>query len=235
MIKFFRKIRYDFMEKNETGKYLKYAIGEIILVVIGILIALSINNWNDERKETNSKKNIIVSLISDLEKDIESFKKNAIRNTKAIDYCNSFLKTGQIDSSLVFVNTIDSKYIFYPNNSKYKSIVSTNKIEILDDSTIDKLTSYYEYDYSRLKSWVLDNEHGSKKIEEFVVEKLPKLPQSEIDKKFNEGVSKILTTDEVYNLLSRRLDYRNSLNELMKITQKNAEKLVIELKKITKG
>lgn len=223
------------MEKNETGKYLKYAIGEIILVVIGILIALSINNWNDERKETNSKKNIIVSLISDLEKDIESFKKNAIRNTKAIDYCNSFLKTGQIDSSLVFVNTIDSKYIFYPNNSKYKSIVSTNKIEILDDSTIDKLTSYYEYDYSRLKSWVLDNEHGSKKIEEFVVEKLPKLPQSEIDKKFNEGVSKILTTDEVYNLLSRRLDYRNSLNELMKITQKNAEKLVIELKKITKG
>ena len=83
------------MEKNETGKYLKYAIGEIILVVIGILIALSINNWNDERKETNSKKNIIVSLISDLEKDIESFKKNAIRNTKAIDYCNSFLKTGK--------------------------------------------------------------------------------------------------------------------------------------------
>jgi len=44
MIKFFRKIRYDLMEKNKAGKYLKYAIGEIVLVVIGILIALSINN-----------------------------------------------------------------------------------------------------------------------------------------------------------------------------------------------
>jgi len=54
MIKFFRKIRYDLMEKNKTGKYLKYAIGEIVLVVIGILIALQINNWNEERK-TNSK------------------------------------------------------------------------------------------------------------------------------------------------------------------------------------
>ena len=49
MINFFRKIRYNLMEKNKTGKYLKYAIGEILLVVIGILIALQINTWNEER------------------------------------------------------------------------------------------------------------------------------------------------------------------------------------------
>jgi len=49
MIKFFRKIRYDLMEKNKTKRYFKYAIGEIVLVVIGILIALSINNWNENR------------------------------------------------------------------------------------------------------------------------------------------------------------------------------------------
>ena len=52
MIKFFRKIRYDLMEKNKTGKYIKYAIGEIILVVIGILIALSVNNWNKIRSNS---------------------------------------------------------------------------------------------------------------------------------------------------------------------------------------
>ncbi|MFT6699485.1 MAG: hypothetical protein ACJAVD_000984, partial [Porticoccaceae bacterium] len=51
MIKFFRKIRYDLMEKNKTGKYLKYAIGEILLVVIGILFALQINNWNNNKNE----------------------------------------------------------------------------------------------------------------------------------------------------------------------------------------
>ena len=50
MIKFFRKIRYNLMEQNKTGKYFKYAIGEIVLVVIGILIALSINNWNRNEK-----------------------------------------------------------------------------------------------------------------------------------------------------------------------------------------
>jgi hypothetical protein len=47
--KVFRTIRKDLMEKNKTGKYFKYAIGEIVLVVIGILIALSINNWNQSR------------------------------------------------------------------------------------------------------------------------------------------------------------------------------------------
>lgn len=50
MIKFFRKIRQNLLMENKNWKYLKYAFGEIILVVIGILIALQINNWNDERK-----------------------------------------------------------------------------------------------------------------------------------------------------------------------------------------
>jgi hypothetical protein len=52
MIKLFRKIRQDLLNEGKTSKYFKYAIGEIILVVIGILIALSINNWNENRKAT---------------------------------------------------------------------------------------------------------------------------------------------------------------------------------------
>jgi len=49
MIKYFRKIRQNLLSEGKTGKYLKYAIGEIVLVVIGILIALQINNWNSQR------------------------------------------------------------------------------------------------------------------------------------------------------------------------------------------
>ena len=54
MLKFFRKIRYDLMKTNKTGKYFKYAIGEILLVVIGILIAIQLNSVkqnNDKRTE----------------------------------------------------------------------------------------------------------------------------------------------------------------------------------------
>ena len=57
------------MEKNKTGKYLKYAIGEIILVVIGILIALSINNWNENRKGKIVKKDFLIRFYNDLQKD----------------------------------------------------------------------------------------------------------------------------------------------------------------------
>lgn len=49
MIKFFRKIRQNLITEGKTGKYLKYAVGEVVLVVIGILIALQINNWNEAK------------------------------------------------------------------------------------------------------------------------------------------------------------------------------------------
>jgi sensor domain CHASE-containing protein len=72
MIKFFRKIRYDLMEKNKTGKYFKYAIGEIILVVIGILIALSINNWNQSQKEKQIETQYLNNIVRDLNEQLNS-------------------------------------------------------------------------------------------------------------------------------------------------------------------
>ena len=62
MLKFFRKIRYNLISKNKTGKYIKYALGEIILVVIGILIALQINNWNGNRKDVILEKEYLTRL-----------------------------------------------------------------------------------------------------------------------------------------------------------------------------
>ena len=67
MIKFFRQIRKQLLEEGKTGKYFKYAIGEILLVVIGILIALSINNWNEGKKRTSQEVKILKEIKSELE------------------------------------------------------------------------------------------------------------------------------------------------------------------------
>ena len=69
MIKLFRKIRQNLLSENKIRKYLFYAVGEIILVVIGILIALQINNWNTDRKNEEIKKSYYVQILQDLEKD----------------------------------------------------------------------------------------------------------------------------------------------------------------------
>ena len=95
MIKFFRRIRYDLMEKNptsakasagsktgiaeqrvRTGKYLKYAIGEVLLVVIGILIALQINNWNENRKAKIAEYELYKVILKDIELDDETIRED---------------------------------------------------------------------------------------------------------------------------------------------------------------
>ena len=71
MIKFFRKIRLKLLEQNKVSKYFKYAIGEILLVMIGILLALQVNNWNENRKERLQEIILLEQLLSDFNSNLE--------------------------------------------------------------------------------------------------------------------------------------------------------------------
>ena len=98
MIKFFRKIRQNLLMENKTGKYLKYAIGEIVLVVIGILIALQINNWNENLKLETKTQDYYVQLLDDLNNDIASaentIKEFSNHQNKYNKYISSYDKEG---------------------------------------------------------------------------------------------------------------------------------------------
>ena len=72
MINFFRKVRRKFVDNNQFLKYSRYAFGEIFLVVIGILIALQINTWNGNRKNSKTEMKYIEGLILNVENDIEA-------------------------------------------------------------------------------------------------------------------------------------------------------------------
>ena len=92
MIKLFRHIRKSLLMENKTGRYFKYAIGEIILVVIGILIALQINNWNENRKSKIQEDILLEQLLTDFNSNLEQLdQKISMRK----DFTNSAKKLFQ--------------------------------------------------------------------------------------------------------------------------------------------
>ena len=91
MLKFFRKIRQKLLSENKFSQYLFYAIGEILLVVIGILIALQINSWNDNRKAKIVENNFFANVLLDLEKDNEKLGYYDTFHQKRIQYLDTLL------------------------------------------------------------------------------------------------------------------------------------------------
>ena len=140
MIKFFRKIRYDLMEKNKTGKYLKYAIGEIILVVIGILIALQINTWNQHRIAKAKEFSLYKKILVDLENE------DKILDTAMITYKRHLDSYDHIFKETIGEASYDSNSFIY-NDLRWNNIYDltvTNKhkayySEISNDKIIELL------------------------------------------------------------------------------------------------
>ena len=121
MIKFFRKIRYNLMETGKTGKYLKYAIGEIILVVIGILIALSINNWNEQNKSIAKGKEILVDVKENIEFNTIQFQKDIELNKNVLNSIDIILNN--ITITKIYNDSLDRhfRYVTWWATSRWKS------------------------------------------------------------------------------------------------------------------
>ena len=92
MIKFFRRIRQQLISQNRFSKYMLYAVGEIVLVVIGILIALSINNWNEEQKNRQKEIKSLAELKDNLERNYDEFKAFFDSQDRIIDNMSTIIK-----------------------------------------------------------------------------------------------------------------------------------------------
>tara|TARA_R110002073_G_scaffold335881_1_gene529325 strand:- start:5132 stop:5479 length:348 start_codon:yes stop_codon:yes gene_type:complete len=112
------------METGKTGKYFKYAIGEIILVVIGILIALSINNWNEARKSSAFEKEILTQVQANLVKDKLTLEEISSNFQKAINSSNKILESAwsqqDIDSLQFWLADVIQFDRFQPLTNAYE-------------------------------------------------------------------------------------------------------------------
>ncbi len=145
MIKFFRHIRQSLIMENKTSKYFKYAIGEIILVVIGILIALSINNWNENRINSNKE----TAILANIHKE---FKESKVQLDTVLKYhktvhnsCAKIMsyfpikekpEPAVLDSLSKYLLDSYGGYTFNPSQSSINALMSTSSFDIITDEKL---------------------------------------------------------------------------------------------------
>lgn len=152
MIKFFRKIRQNLLMENKFSKYLLYAIGEVILVVIGILIALQINNWNEGNKERAQEQKYLIEIRKNLEADniqIESVGMEYQNIISKIDSLHIFIKSAEpatTDYKKLFNYFLAVSYVPKFNSQKngYNNLISAGDInQIQNQELMKKIASHY--------------------------------------------------------------------------------------------
>ena len=212
MIKFFRKIRYNLMEQNKTSKYLKYAIGEILLVVIGILIALQINNWNENNKLEAKKQDYYQQLLEDLNKDKE-FSKNTIAKfeTQREAYQNYLKKFSESKLNVITIYqdllglNMESFAINF-NTSTIESLKNSGEITLIPPHLRNKLIDLRRQQEKITQDEILDNAGKSGILER---------------------LSMILGSFSLYERLENQKEIKAFLN-----IEKNANEIIIGLEAI---
>ena len=146
MIKFFRKIRQKLLTENKFSKYLIYAIGEIVLVVIGILIALQVNNWNEIRKSKLDLINRLELMSDELGNDTIFYQELISGNKQRIDFLTHLSKKEYDAIDLTITTFIISKN-FNPRNfgSTYYTIKESGQLNNIGNTKLkNNIEQYYE-------------------------------------------------------------------------------------------
>ncbi|MBW2937136.1 hypothetical protein KXJ69_03400 [Aureisphaera sp. CAU 1614] len=154
MIKFFRKIRQKLLSENKFSKYLLYAIGEIVLVVIGILIALQINNLNEEKKNREFEKEILIQIQENINIDKLALKHIVNDFSKAITSSEKILQSDvsdkNKDSIKIWLGNIIMFDRFQPLTNAYEVIKSKGLDKISNKKLRFLLGKYYDDEASHM-------------------------------------------------------------------------------------
>lgn len=156
---FFRNMRQKLLAENRVTRYLLYAIGEIILVVIGILIALQVNNWNENRKKNELKKQYLSSLISDTKNDTLLLKRDIKEIESDLAVITSF--KNRLSKSTANMDTVRhiARYEYLPffdpsnelNRNTITSLLSTGDLNLYDKNLQNIILTHNTNQLARLK------------------------------------------------------------------------------------
>ena len=183
MIRFFRKIRQNLLLESKTGKYLKYAFGEIVLVVFGILIALQINNWNEQVKQDKSIDDHLEILNQNLTEDqiqLQDLKQKIIESKLAADSAMSQMMTikPMIDIQLKkYLSMLQLEFKFSPNTNAIEIINQSNEIPALNNKLRTAILDYYSLIEKNKEREHISNTQIQSKYEPYINKNYPSIFQ----------------------------------------------------------
>ncbi len=156
MIPFFRKIRKQFADDNKPIQYMRYAIGEILLVVIGILIAIQINNWNENKKLKLIEYKVLTAIRQDLIKTLKDVEADTRLNEISLNSAlniQKYINGNSIltDSLIVHFEYASFDYKLYDVQAAYKSLQSKGMETISDEEIRSRIVFFYESSVPFLK------------------------------------------------------------------------------------
>ena len=164
MIKFFRKIRQNLLMENKVSKYLAYGLGEIVLVVIGILIALSINNWNQEQLASEKEEKYLDNLERDLENQVISIDIQTSYAKKYRDAAIPLLDQYHSNQELVIDSATSAKFsiltgrkTFVKTDPTYEDLISTGNISLIKNIDLRNALIEYYQELERLEKIIANN------------------------------------------------------------------------------
>ena len=164
MITLFRRIRQKLIDSGSVTKYLLYASGEILLVVIGILIALQVNNWNEERKAEAEEQEILQSLVEDLEFAITESRAMITRDSMDVVILRDFLLGKDLGKYADNPVTVDSLVIgaiwgvgqSTPVIQTYNDIKSSGKMALIQNEEIRNRLAFLEFRSNEIRNSLND-------------------------------------------------------------------------------
>ncbi len=233
MLKFFRQIRKKLLTENRFSQYLVYAIGEIFLVVIGILIALQVNNWNENLKTKAEEKKILLELKEGFTSDLEDLSFNAMIMNAATKSCATLID--HIDETLPFHDSLKIHFAgsifrtrFISNSGPYEALKSKGLELISNDTLRNKIVKMHDFYFETIKTF----ENGETLSDNYLIDFCTKhfdVVQMVTVNKTDEIVGGKMTPLD-YEALKQNAEYKT----LLKTAKTQNELLVYRLNDICK-
>ena len=176
MIKLFNKMRKQLLDENKTGRYFKYAIGEIVLVMIGILLAVQVNTWNQNRQLQKEEVQIMKGLHKEFSKNLVKFDIAYAYHLNRLQSIETIMsiepRAFSMDSLGSLIVSVSGSYTFDPFQGIYNSLINSGRIELISNDLLKERISGFQdlmMDYQ-------EEEFGAK---DFTTQNLHKLILSE--------------------------------------------------------